>query len=362
MDRRAPRVELQNLRVLVLEDDYFIANDIAGWLRRAGASVVGPVATLSQAIETIECEKLDFAVVDLKIEGSIALDILERLDRTGVPYILSTGYDPELVPKHLAHAPILVKPYEPDNLLAPLSANWRAGESSPSEWRPQNKILSRFSRDALRDLQPHMFFVPMKRHNVLARSNDPIDRVFFPETGVCSLLLGALRKPVEVGIVGREGVIGGHLAIEGVDRNPFHTLVQVPGLAVAIAVKPFVEAVSENSEVKKHLRRYSQALLIQAAYSAASNATQSTEERLARWLLMCADRVGDEVNIVHEHISLMLSVRRAGITTSMHSLEALHAIRSRRGAITILDREILKRVAGWTYGEAEAAYDRLCGD
>ena len=83
-------------------------------------------------------------------------------------------------------------------------------------------------------------------------------------------------------------------------------------------------------------------------------------QRLARWLLMCHDRVnGDELPLTHEFLSIMLAVRRAGVTEAIHVLEGAGIIRARRAFITILDRERLEETAGESYGVPEAEYERL---
>ncbi len=111
------------------------------------------------------------------------------------------------------------------------------------------------------------------------------------------------------------------------------------------------------------LARYIQAFGSQISFTALSNAVHSIDERLARWLLMCHDRVdGDEIALTHEFISLMLAVRRPSVTTALHVLEGYKLIRSERGRITIRDRQALETFAGDAYGKPEQEYSRLIGD
>jgi CRP-like cAMP-binding protein len=108
--------------------------------------------------------------------------------------------------------------------------------------------------------------------------------------------------------------------------------------------------------------RYAQALNVQTSGAAFSNAEHTVEMRLARWLLMCHDRVdGDEFKLTHDFISMMLGVRRAGVTTALHVLEGHHLIRARRGSITVVDRDALMTLADDAYGLPEAEYERLFG-
>lgn len=101
---------------------------------------------------------------------------------------------------------------------------------------------------------------------------------------------------------------------------------------------------------------------MQTSYTALSNAVHPVDERLARWLLMCHDRVdGDELALTHEFLSLMLAVRRPSVTTALHVLEGNRFITAERGYITIRDRRRLEEFAGDAYGRPEAEYKRLIG-
>jgi hypothetical protein len=96
------------------------------------------------------------------------------------------------------------------------------------------------------------------------------------------------------------------------------------------------------------------------AETAAANGIRTIEMRLARWLLMCQDRVGTaELSITHDFLSIMLGVQRPGVTLALHTLEGAHMIRNKRGRIVVLDRAKLQQVAGDSYGVPEAEFDRL---
>jgi CRP-like cAMP-binding protein len=102
---------------------------------------------------------------------------------------------------------------------------------------------------------------------------------------------------------------------------------------------------------------------VQTSGTAFANAEHTVEARLARWLLMCHDRLdGDDIPITHEFLSMMLGVRRAGVTTATHVLEGNGLIRAKRGVITILDREKLEGLADNAYGLPEAEYARLMAE
>ena len=106
--------------------------------------------------------------------------------------------------------------------------------------------------------------------------------------------------------------------------------------------------------------RYTHVFMMQAAGTAYANAHFTVEQRLARWLLMMHDRAdGDDLEITHEFLAMMLCVRRPGVTVATHVLEGNGLIRAKRGRITVLDRAKLIELAADSYGLAEAEYDRL---
>jgi CRP-like cAMP-binding protein len=123
----------------------------------------------------------------------------------------------------------------------------------------------------------------------------------------------------------------------------------------------FQEAMAASPSVTQRMLRYSHAYSVQIASTAFANAEHTLEMRLARWLLMCHDRAdGDEFAITHEFLSIMLGVRRAGVTTALHVLEGAQAIRSKRGYVRVLAREKLDDLADG-YGMAEREYERVFG-
>jgi CRP-like cAMP-binding protein len=148
----------------------------------------------------------------------------------------------------------------------------------------------------------------------------------------------------------------------GITSTPNELRVQIPGHGLQIGSERLRELLSQSRSLQQHLLMFVQALLIQTTQTALSNKNASLEERLARWLLMCHDRVeGDRLILTHEFMSAMLGVRRAGVTVGTQILEGKGLIRANRGEIIILDREGLEEEAGGSYGVAEAEYTRLFG-
>jgi CRP-like cAMP-binding protein len=110
------------------------------------------------------------------------------------------------------------------------------------------------------------------------------------------------------------------------------------------------------------LLKYVQAFMIQTAHTAMANACAMLDQRLARWILMADDRIeGGCLPLTHEFLSLMLGVRRAGVTEALHALETSGLIRASRGVIIVRNRKGIERRAGTAYGIPEAEFRRLIG-
>jgi CRP-like cAMP-binding protein len=185
--------------------------------------------------------------------------------------------------------------------------------------------------------------------------------VYFIEDGVASVVADVDNKlVVELGIVGREGLIGLNV-VYGDSEDPFHVFMQVDGSAMRADAEAVRSAMSTNPEFRSLLLRYARAFSIQVATTALANGRSKLDERLARWLLMVSDRVGTTFPITHEFISIMLGVRRPGVTLAVQILEGNGLIKATRGTIVILDREGLVELAHGAYGFAEHHYQRLLG-
>lgn len=104
--------------VLVLEDEYFIADDLARNLAAEGLTIVGPVATERAARSRLDETRIDFAVLDIDLQGAKSFGLAAELRARGVPFLFLTGYDRSSVPKAFDDVPILQKPQDPDAVVA----------------------------------------------------------------------------------------------------------------------------------------------------------------------------------------------------------------------------------------------------
>ncbi|WP_121114357.1 Crp/Fnr family transcriptional regulator [Croceibacterium ferulae] len=235
--------------------------------------------------------------------------------------------------------------------------------AQPDQCLSANTLLGALLPDDLATLAPHLTRVPLLREHMLVAPEKPIEHVYFPEGGVVSIVSVMPRSGrTEAGIFGREGVSATCLLL-GTDRSPHETFVQVPGsTALRIDTDRYLAAIDQSESLRITLLRYVQTMLVQAAQSTATNASHRVESRLARWLLMCHDRIdGDEIALTHEFMSMMISADRSGVTVTLHILEGGGMITSKRGRVIIRDREKLEDLAGDSYGVPEAEYRRLIG-
>ena len=238
----------------------------------------------------------------------------------------------------------------------------RTGSSVPAidQGAAKNRLLTALPPDAFALIAPHLQLVPTSLHQVLIAPDVEIEHLFFPETGFASITTVGSSSKVEVGMIGREGLVGAAPVLLGGDRSPYEHYVQSSGEAYSIRRSDLMAAVDRSPAMRDLLMRFVQTLFVQTGQTAFVNATFDLEARLARWLLMCQDRLGgEEIVLTHEFLSIMLGVQRSSVTLTLQTLEGSLLIRARRGRIEIRDREKLEAVADAGYGVPEAEYARL---
>jgi len=225
-----------------------------------------------------------------------------------------------------------------------------------------NKLLASLADDDFDLLEPHLEFVALDLRKSLERPNRRIDAVYFPEAGFASVVaVQSSGKEVEVGLIGREGMTGLPIVF-GNHRSPHATYIQAPGTGKCIPATELRKATQTSPSLRDSLLKFVQAFGVQTTHTAVSNAQSRLDVRLARWLLMAHDRLGDDpLPLTHEFLSLMLGVRRPGVTETLHTLREQGLISYGRGVITVEDRKGMERKAGTAYGTPEAEYRRLIG-
>ena len=224
---------------------------------------------------------------------------------------------------------------------------------------PSNSLLSTLGHCELELVRPHLEAVDLPVRRRLAEANRTIRHVYFPSNGIASVVHGLPQEAsIEIGIVGREG-LANVPAVLGADKSPNEVLMQVRGDGQRIEVDRLRAAMDASPILRVVLLRYCSAFLSQVSSTVFANGRANVRERLARWLLMSADREGPQLPLTHEFLSVMLGVRRSSVTLALREFQQLDVVSLQRGSITLRDREELERVANHYYGAAERELLRI---
>lgn len=195
--------------------------------------------------------------------------------------------------------------------------------------------------------------------DVLCWPEDEMRYAYFPEDSFISLVANTDQHPgLEVGMIGREGMLGVHLAL-GVLQAPLQAVVQGAGATLRIEAAVFRRMLLGNIQLQRVMQRFTYVLMAQLATSAACVRFHQIEPRLARWLLMTQDRAhSDRFRVTQEFLAYMLGVRRVGVTSAAGALQRQGLIHYRRGEMEVLDRHGLEAAACVCYATGQAVYAR----
>jgi CRP-like cAMP-binding protein len=210
-----------------------------------------------------------------------------------------------------------------------------------------NRLLAALPEQAIAHLAPDLRQVTLPQGVVCYGAGDPIDQVYFPQTGMISLLVttGGDGAMVETSSVGREGAVGVQCG-NGPCLSFTRAIVQIGGNFLIISAPRFEAATSRSAELRELMFAYIETLWAEAQQIAACNAIHDGSSRLCRWLLQCANRTGsDRVPLTQEFLAEMPGVRRTTVTLLAQELQRRGILRYSRGRITILDRAALEACA-----------------
>jgi CRP-like cAMP-binding protein len=210
----------------------------------------------------------------------------------------------------------------------------------------ENRLLKRLGADDLSHLRPNLKQFSMVRGAVLHSAGEPIEHVYFPISGMISIL-AVMRtgEQIETAIVGREGVVGASIGSNG-SQSAGQSTVQIEGSAWQIPGSKFSELYATSAPFRTLMNKFQNVVFLQAQQSAACHALHSVEARLCRWLLQSQDTTESEaVPLTQEFLSHMLGVQRTSVSMCAHTLQKAGLIQYKRGHIKILDREGLKESA-----------------
>lgn len=226
---------------------------------------------------------------------------------------------------------------------------------------PSSILLNVAPTPDLEVLRPHLQEEVLPAGATIELPGKPVESAYFLDSGFVSLLIVVAGRKMEVGLVGREGMLG-LPAVLGSSVASYHAVVRAEVHAHRIPAETLRRLVGERRALGAVLLRYMQTGVVQLTHTAFANAQLTIPERLARWLLMAHDRVGgDTVRVTHATLSQALGVQRPGVTLALHQLEEERAIRCTHRAVTIGDRDLLVEKTRGAYGPAERAYRALLG-
>jgi CRP-like cAMP-binding protein len=226
-----------------------------------------------------------------------------------------------------------------------------------------NLFLASLPQDDFEALRPHLERVRLTSGQILHKMGSPIEHCYFTDGGMTSLIVDLEDgAAIEVGVVGKEGFSGGSALMGFGNASPLTSMIQMPGVGVRIAPGILRDEMQRRPALFGAVLRFMQVINIQTSHTAACNAHHNLQERLARWLLMAHDRAeSDTLPLTQEFLSIMLAVRRPGVTVAARSLQATGAIDYERGRIFVRDRARLEEASCECYDLVREQYRRILG-
>ena len=215
----------------------------------------------------------------------------------------------------------------------------------------KNVLLLSIPDDEFRILRSHLEPVDLPHHLILNEAGDKINFAYFLNEGMTSLVVVTNDgQSVEVGLVGREGMVGMPIAV-GLNRGSFRAIIQIPGAGLRIRSEILEECLHSTPELRLKLSRYVLVHGLQVGQVAACNRLHEIGQRLARWLLMCQDRVDSPLlRLTHEFLAQMLGTGRPSVSLAVNMLEQGGMIENMRGTVRILNRKQLELASCECYG------------
>lgn len=218
--------------------------------------------------------------------------------------------------------------------------------NAPAPRHRENRLLAALARETLALVEPALAEIAVPQGVVLLEPGAPIDHVYFPQSGMISLLVVTRDGDmVETSTIGREGAVGLHGGF-GERRSFTRATMQVPGRISTITTHRFRDLAFGSNAIRDMVARYTEVLWAEAQQIAACNAIHDASSRLCRWLLQSADRTGsNELPLTQEFLAQMLGVRRTTVTLLAQELQKKEIIAYSRGKLMIVDRKRLEACA-----------------
>ncbi len=223
----------------------------------------------------------------------------------------------------------------------------------------RNRVLAGLPKAEINRISRHLSPVTLPQEETLSNGN--FGHGYFLEDGIASVVVTVENgNTVEVGVVGRDGIVGLPILLGGGKSIPGRTFIQIAGSGFRIEAEPLKEEFERASEFRNRLLKYIQGFLVQTAQTAVCNRLHNIEERLARWLLSCHDRMqSDQLRLTHDFLGQMLGAPRSTVTLAAGLLHRAGMIDYSRGVVTIQDRTALENSACECYRVVRQEFERL---
>lgn len=228
----------------------------------------------------------------------------------------------------------------------------RPGERTDGEGKAiANVILLSLPEVEYARLRPFLEPIDLPQYQILYEPAEKIEFAYFLNDGMASIVaLDSDGRSVEVGIVGREGMVGMPLMMN-FQRGTFRAIMQMAGSGARIRADEFEEVLAASSELASQLGKFALMHGMQTAQLAACNRLHDIDQRLIRWLLMCQDRVDSQLlPLTHEFLAQMLGTGRPSVSLAAGVLEDAGLIENLRGTVRVLNRKNLEAAACECYG------------
>jgi CRP-like cAMP-binding protein len=224
----------------------------------------------------------------------------------------------------------------------------------------KNRILASLPKAEIARLSPHLSPLDLPSGKTLMDPGQETTYAYFLETGMASVVVAmADGNMVETGVTGNDGLVG-FPALLGTKTTPTRTFMQIPGNGFRIKAQHLIDEFERSGALRKKIHRYFQAHLVLTGQTAACNRLHDIAERLARWLLMCHDRMeANTFTITHEFLGHMLGTPRSTVTLAAGILHKAELIDYSRGKVVIKDRKGLEKAACECYQTIRNEFDRL---
>ena len=237
-----------------------------------------------------------------------------------------------------------------------------AAPEERSVYGRENRLLALLTPSDRKRIAPMLGRVHTEVRTPLWEPNRPIQSVYFPLTSVNSVIaIDDEGGEIEVGTIGNEGLVGLPVFL-GAETAPGRAFTQIEGDSERMAADDFARAAQTMPSLREALQLYTQGFVTQISQSVACNQLHSPDQRLARWLLSCADRVmDDQFAMTQQFLGQMLGVRRATVNEAAQHLQERGLIQYSRGLLRIIDREGLTAAACPCYRIVRDEFDKLLG-